>query len=351
MSFITLFIILPLPALLIISIILAIRDGNNNYMNNKHNAKYAFYYLLSLVSLIFMALSVGMIAFGIINKSVADALTLNSYNSWDSQLKFAISALFIAAPIFYLVSRLINRGLRKGELEKESGIRRWLTYFIILVSCLIILGVFIGVINNFLSGELTLRFILKALAMFVIAGASFSFYFYDIKRESPDKPDKIVKIFFIGTLVLVIAAFVAAWFFVESPRMARERRLDQALVQNIYNIENTVNSYYERNEKLPLNLEELIADEHIYINADLLSDPETKEPIVYNKLSDREFELCATFRTSSYDDKANRTSYIGTDMDNKNHFIGYQCLSGNLYAVKALEAEKAALKTPALETK
>ncbi|MFA5109451.1 MAG: DUF5671 domain-containing protein [Patescibacteria group bacterium] len=336
MGIISFFIILPLPALLIISIILAIRDGNHNHMNNPHNAKYAFYYLLSLAALIFTALSFGMIIFSIIDKTIPDVL--NSYRgSVDSQLKFAISALFIAAPIFYFVSRLIHRGLHRGELVKESGIRRWLTYFIILVSSLTILGVFIGVINNFLSGELTARFIFKALTMLVISGATFSFYFYDIKRDAPDKPDKTVKIFFIATLTLVAAAFVAAWFFVESPSMARNRRLDQALIQNIYNIENALNSYYDRNKRLPANWEEFKTDK-VYLNTASLVDPETKAPIVYNKLGDKEFELCATFRTDSLAEAANQaTSYIGSDINSKEHPAGYYCLRGNLYtAVKTV---------------
>jgi hypothetical protein len=334
------FIILPLPALLIISIILAIRDGNHKYMDNKHNAKYAFYYLLSLAALIFMALSFGMIIFSIIDKTIPDVL--NSYGGGvDSRLKFAISALFIAAPIFYFISRLIHKGIHKGELEKESGIRRWLTYFIILVSSLTILGVFIGVINNFLSGELTSRFIFKALTMLVISGVTFSFYFYDIKRENPDQPDKVVKIFFFATLVLVVATFVAAWFFVESPKLARNRRLDQVLIQNIYSIEGIVNNYYDQHKKLPADLAELQADDNFYLSSAVLLDPETKTPLVYNKLSDQEFELCATFRTSSFDEEARKnSSYTGMDMNNKNHFIGYQCLRGNLYIAKTLEAQK-----------
>ncbi len=306
-------------------------------MNNKHNAKYAFYYLLSLVALIFTALAFGMIIFSIIDKVIPDVL--NSYSSVDGQLKFAISALFIAAPIFYFISHLIHRGLHKGELEKDSAIRRWLTYFIILISAMIILGVFIGVINNFLSGELTSRFIFKALTMLFISGACFSFYFYDIKRENPDKADKVVKIFFFATLACVIAAFVAAWFFVESPKTARNRRLDQALVQNIYNIENAVNSYYDRNKKLPLNLEELKTDKNIYINASAMIDPETKAPIAYNKISEKEFEMCATFRIDSIEENAKQaTSYVGMDVNSKEHRAGYQCLRGNLYnAVKAVE--------------
>jgi hypothetical protein len=78
-------------------------------------------------------LAVGMIAFSIIDKSIVDVLA-TSYYEKDSQLKFAISALLIAAPIFYVISNLINKGLKTGELDRESGIRRWLTYFILLVS-------------------------------------------------------------------------------------------------------------------------------------------------------------------------------------------------------------------------
>ncbi len=333
------FIILLLLALVIIPIVIAQREGYNNNMNNKHNAKYAFYYLLSLVALIFTALSFGMILFSIIDKLIPDVL--NSYSNVDNQLKFAISALFIAAPIFYFISTLIHKGLHKGELEKDSAIRRWLTYFIVLISSMIILGVFIGVINNFLSGELTGRFILKAVTMLFISGITFSFYFYDIKREQPEKKDKIVKIFFFATAALVLAAFIAAWFFVESPKTARNRRLDSALVQNIYSIENAMNSYYDTNKKLPASLDELKADKRNYFNENVLMDPETKAPIIYNKLSDKEFELCATFRTDSIAEAAKQASYIGMDTYSKEHFAGYQCLRGNLYTAKAIEAEKA----------
>lgn len=309
-------------------------------MNNKHNAKYAFYYLLSLVALIFTALSFGMIIFSIIDHILPDVLGVYSSSNIDGQLKFAISAIFIAAPIFYFISSLIHKGLHKGELEKDSGIRRWLTYFILLVASLIILGVFIGVINSFLAGELTGRFIFKSLTALFIAGVAFSFYFYDIKRENPDKPDKVVKIFFFATLALVVAAFIAAWFFVESPSMARNRRLDQALVQNIYSLETAVNSYYDRNSKWPSNLAELQADKNIYINANALIDPETKAPIAYNRISDKEFEMCANFRTDSIAEAANQTiPYGGMDANSKDHRAGYQCLRGNLYSAKTVNAQ------------
>jgi len=301
---------------------------NFKYMNNQHNAKYAFYYLLSLVALIFMSLGVGMIVFGIINKTVPDALNLLSSNI-DSQLKFAISALLIASPIFYLVVNLIYRGLKKEEISRESGIRRWLTYLTILISALIILGVFIGVINSFLSGDLTGQFVLKALTILVIAGLVFSFYFYDIRRREVIKKDIIFRIFFWVSLVLTVVTFVASWFFVESPQLARQRRLDQVVINNIYSLESAVNSYYDRYNKLPDDLMAIKGESDIYLDDRVLVDPETREVIVYQKTGEQSFQFCATFRTDS-DLTSDRHGY---PIASKRHAVGYQCLSGTLWSV------------------
>jgi len=302
-------------------------------MTNKQNAKYAFYYLLSLVALIFTTVSVGMIVYSIIDKTVPDAL--NTYiSNYDGQLKFAISALIIATPIFYILSGLIFKGLRKEEMEKDSGVRRWLTYLILLVSSLIILGVFIGVINNFLSGELTSRFILKAITIFILSAGVFSFYFYDIKREDLVRKDLVVRLFFFISLALVLIAFIAAFFFVESPKTARARRLDQILTNNISGLESSVNTYYDKNKKLPENIEALKAEKNIYLDAASLTDPETRQAIVYQKLNDKEFQLCATFRLDSAQENNDRTmgavSYPSYKGD-KSHAAGYQCIPGSLW--------------------
>jgi hypothetical protein len=295
---------------------------------NSHNAKYAFYYLLSLAALIFTALSVGMIIFGIIDKTVIDALNYGSYNSVDGQLKFAISALFIAGPTYYLLSRLLNLGLHKKELDLDSPLRRWLTYFIILVAAVIILGVFIGVINNFLSGELSVRFILKASAMLVIAASVFSFYFYDIKRKAVKDKDLVMIIFSLVSATIVLAVFVAAWFFVESPKLARAKRLDAIVVNNIYQLENAVNSYYAEYKRLPINLEEIKNSSNIYLDEKSLVDPETKQVIEYKTGEGNKFSFCTVFRAPS-DENQNSGAY---GPGNKEHMAGYACLNGQLWS-------------------
>lgn len=314
-------------------IILAVSAGSSNINNNmNNNAKYAFYYLLSLVALIFTAVSVGMIAFGIINQTVIDALNLGS--SVGNNLKFAISALLIATPIFFVMQNLINKGLRSGELTKESGVRRWLTYFILLVSSVTILGVFIGIINSFLAGELTLSFIFKAISMIIISAVVFSFYLYDIRRADVVSKNPVMRIFFFASLTLIAAAFIASWFFIESPTLTRAKRLDQNLINNITSLENAINSYNDKYKKLPDALDEIKNNRDIYFDLKSLNDPETGVAITYKKTSDKTFEFCATFRTDNKNITSKSDSNYYSD-PTKLHSAGYQCVFGQAWSVQA----------------
>ncbi|NCN22319.1 hypothetical protein GW758_02925 [Candidatus Falkowbacteria bacterium] len=300
---------------------------------NQHGAKYAFYYLLSLVSLIFVGIAVGLIAFGIIDKTVVDPLANIYYGNRDGGLRFAISALLIAGPIYYYSLFLINRGLKRNELKIDSQIRKWLTYFIILVSILIILGVFISIINNFLAGELSLKFFLKALSMLLISGLVFSYYFHDIKVEDRNLARKMKKIFLGLSLIFVGAAFISVWFFVESPKEARMRRLDQNLLTNINILENAINSFYADKGALPEDISEL-KNTNYYFEQNSFIDPETGKSIEYKKTGDKSFEFCATFRTSSnFNDVNNRSVSMPTyGPSDKNYEAGYNCLKGNLWS-------------------
>ena len=112
----------------------------------KQNAKFAFFYMLSLVALVFTSLAAAMVVFQIINKKVIDLITLAPGGFNQDALKFAISAIIIAAPIYFVMMWLINKNLLAGKMDKESGIRKWLTYFILLISAVVMIGWLIGAI-------------------------------------------------------------------------------------------------------------------------------------------------------------------------------------------------------------
>ncbi|MDP3042849.1 MAG: DUF5671 domain-containing protein [bacterium] len=294
-------------------------------MDTQNNsAKFAFFYLLSLVALIFMALASGMIIFQIINKKIIDVLEQFSVSYSPDQLKFAISALIISAPIYYLVMRQIFKSLFSGELAKDSGVRKWLTYFILFVASVVMLGWLIAVINNFLDGELTIKFILKAMTAIVIAAAVFTFYFYDIKREeTAGKKDKVIRIYFYGSLAAVAAVFIASLFFVESPSQTRNRKYDNAILDKFNQIDNAINTYYQDYEKLPAGLEEL-KTEFTYITDKDLENPATKEKFEYKIINENTYELCSAFITSNKDEDVIYGNY--DYKDRWSHKAGYQCL-------------------------
>lgn len=297
-----------------------------------NNPKYAFYYLLSLVALIFMAIFSAVIVFYIIDKSIYDALSMvDSYNN-QSLLRFAISALLISSPVFFVCANIINQGLKRGILDKDSLLRNWLTYFILAVSAVVILGSIIGVINDFLSGEMTFKSILKLLVVILISALVFSFYLYDIKREKISKKDNVIRIFFGISLVLVTAIFVSAWFFVDSPKVARERKVDNILLNNIYSMESYINNYYDENATLPEDL--VVLKENLMGNNfddKIFRDPLTNQEIEYNKKGDKDFELCANFRTDSYESERNRSYPVYMNDGTKVYVKGWNCFEGNLW--------------------
>lgn len=299
-------------------------NKTKNHMNNNNNsAKFAFFYMLSLVALIFTALSTGMIIFQIINKNISDII--NQYKGVYSsdQLKFAISALIISAPIFYFTMRQIYKNLFSGNLKKDSGIRKWLTYFVLFVSSVVMIGWLIGTVNTFLDGDLTIKFILKSMSAILISASIFTFYFYDIKRENVvGVKNRIIQIYFYASLVIVLAVFIASLFFVESPQETRNRKIDEAILGNFYKIENEINLYYSDFKKLPDNLEEVKSEYNNLAEQDLI-DPETGINIEYKKAENNAYELCANFRISNKDKNNEEYQYVN---GNKLHDAGYQCL-------------------------
>jgi len=293
-------------------------------MKTQNNAaKFAFFYMLSLVSLIFMAISSGMIIFQIINKNILDVIDNYRSNFSSEQLKFAISALLISAPIYFITMRQIFKNLISGALEKDSEIRKWLTYFVLLVASCVMIGWLIGTVNSFLDGELTTKFILKALTAIGISASVFSFYLYDIKREKVEgKKDGVMQAFFYASLIAVIAIFSFALFTVESPNETRNRKLDETILNKFDEIDNAMSEYYNENKNLPENLDELVL-EFTYIKEDNLVDSIAKKKFEYKKVSEDSYELCAEFRMSNEND--NQEKY-NSYKDRWPHDSGYQCL-------------------------
>ena len=98
-------------------------------------------------------------------------------------MRLSIASLIVAFPLFLLVAIRLERLLRQDPSQRNSAIRRWLTYLTLVATAFIIAGDLIYALYSLLSGELTLRFLLKALTIGAIAGSLFWYYLQSLRAD------------------------------------------------------------------------------------------------------------------------------------------------------------------------
>lgn len=273
----------------------------------------AFINLLSLISLGWLAQAFGVVCFQLINKYFGDLTAYYYYSSpfQEGLLKYGIASLIVIAPVYFGAVNVLHLKYKKNQLSHDSGIYRWLTYLMLLVSALTIIGSLITLITSFLNGNYTVPFILKVLTVAGIAGVIFGYYFYDLKRKDYAKKDIVSAV--VGSIVglLVLIMIVIGFMSVETPAQARikaeDSQTEQALNQLVYSIANAYSGTHKLEDSY--NLSELLMGSNL----------PTKN-IVYNKVSESEFELCTTFKT-----KITNPYPVDKNIPWFNHEAGYFC--------------------------
>ncbi len=289
-----------------------------------------FLHLLAMVTLYWSAVSFIMLCWQYVNYFFPDALNYGYYD-FSGSIRFAVSSLIIVFPIFLVVSWFLNRIYVKESEVRESKIRKWLIYLTLFVASLVIIGDLIYVINTFLGGEITPRFLLKALSILVVALVVFGYYLDDVRKNTPSKLGKYLAL--VSGLV-VIAFVIGAFFIVGSPMKARSQQFDVQRVSDLQSIQGQVVNYWQRKGALPKMLTDLNDSISGYA---VPIDPETKIPYEYTASGTSAvdasigFQLCATFNLDS-----NMTSgktapvpamYPGDVSLNWNHPAGRFCFS------------------------
>lgn len=257
-----------------------------------HSAKQAFFYLTSFFSLGMVAVAVGALFFQIINYYFPQPTDYANMFS-QSAIKFGISTLIVASPVFYFVTRVINRSISKKNLDLDSGVRRWLTYIVMFLAVATAIGDLIAVLNQFLDGTITIRFFLKALTILVIAGGIFFFYLLDMKNESEKIRNQKNTFWGLAYWVVVLIPFIWSFSVLESPSQARDRKIDDEIVSNLQTIQGTIDQFAASNSRLPSSIDELSAKPAQYFLPDLTLLKQ--HDFEYRRSSEREYELCAQF--------------------------------------------------------
>jgi hypothetical protein len=148
------------------------------------DAREAFVYLVLFSMLYLSAYNVGVLLFETIDAAFpdpADQLLDAAYRR--AAIRWAISTVIVAVPLFLYMSWLVGRDLAADPNKRHSKIRRWLTYLTLFIAATVLVGDVTSLIYNLLGGEITARFLLKVLVVAFIAGSVFWYYLTDIRRE------------------------------------------------------------------------------------------------------------------------------------------------------------------------
>lgn len=154
----------------------------------RFTARDVFVYALLFTALALTAVQLVTLVHAVIDAALPDPAFPDPWRGRErTRIRWAISILAVSTPLYLWLSLRTGRRIEADRGERPSPVRRWLTYLALFVAALVFLGDISYVIYNFLSGELTLRFLLKAATVALVAGGLFAFYIGDV-RERTDEP-------------------------------------------------------------------------------------------------------------------------------------------------------------------
>ncbi|GMU74383.1 MAG: hypothetical protein AMXMBFR44_5800 [Candidatus Campbellbacteria bacterium] len=289
----------------------------------KMTPKDFFLYLGVAVSLYASAGALLALLFSIINIALPDPLNPYYAATWASSgMRFAISTLLVAFPVYLAISWLIRKDIAGNVAKYQLSVRKWFIYFTLFIAGAAIAGDLIALVNTYLNGEISARFIWKMFAVFGVAGVIFAYYFYDIKRAAAGNTKTNTTLIIVAAAG-VLAAVIAGFSVAGSPGEIRELRFDELRIADLQSIQWQVTEYYQRHKTLPADLGALQDDISGY-RAPV--DPKTGEAYEYAVKSQQTltFELCATFGASTIDATS---SYAEPSGETFRHEAGRVCFT------------------------
>lgn len=287
------------------------KQNNVSIMENKTKAVDFLLYLGIFISLVTSVTNILEIIFTAIDKRFVDVLTaVYSYDMYNDSMRMAIASLMVMFPVYLLISWYISRDIVKFAYKKDILVRKVMIYVALFVTVLTLIGTLVSLIYTYLGGELSIRFELKALAVFVVALSVFCYYLYSLRRDY-SKKTYIPLVIGVSASLLVTLSLVWSISVIGTPSEMRAKRIDSTRLSDISRIQQEILTRFNATDKIPANLSEL---NNAFQGYAVPSDPVTKTPYGYKVVAQPTFkvnmqtnkkelatsavfELCATFDT------------------------------------------------------
>lgn len=302
------------------------KQNTTHSMENKTKAIDIFLYLGIFISLVTSIVNILEIIFTAVDKRFIDVLSdVYSYDMYNDSMRMAIASLMVMFPVYLFISWYVSRDISKFLYKRDILVRKIMIYVALFVTVLTLIGTLVTTIYTYLGGEISVRFELKALSVFVVALSVFGYYLYSLRRDYTKKTFIPLAIG-VASSALVLLSLVWSISVIGTPSQMRAKKIDSVRLTDISRLQQEVLSRFNAVEKVPENLSEL---NNAFQNYAVPLDPVTKLPYRYKVIqqptfkvnyttSKKElvtpaiFELCATFETvRSLDERGQVTQPVG----------------------------------------
>ncbi len=290
-----------------------------------------FLHIASMIALYISASSILILLFQVINYAFPDTLAFTGYSyqydPYSGPIRWAIASLIVVFPLYIYFVNWLNKDYAANPEKKNLGLKRWLTYLTLFLAGATIACDLVAIINTFLGGEITIRFVLKGLAVLVVACVIFSYYIRDLKSNS-SLPRAEREAFRWTAIVLVLAAIVTGFLVMGSPMKQRMVRFDNQKVNDMQNIQWRIIDTWRTEQGLPENIAALNDSLSGYV---LPKDPQTGLDYEYTKTASTTFNICANFNLPSptapspTTGETSRIYPYDSSMENWKHGAGRTC--------------------------
>ncbi len=137
------------------------------------SAKESFLYALTFVSLAMTVFDINWLGFDLIELMLPQE---TDFRDIYSEIRWSLSTLFVFLPVFLYMNFSVLNDASKDPARRRSTVRKWFGYITLFIAAVVLAGDLIVTLNALLSGELTLRFILKAGLLAVVAALVFVYF-------------------------------------------------------------------------------------------------------------------------------------------------------------------------------
>ncbi|MBP6949109.1 MAG: hypothetical protein KBC41_04000 [Candidatus Pacebacteria bacterium] len=261
------------------------------------------------ISLVWSVVNFITIIFTAIDRKFVDVLNAQTYvDMYNSDVRFAIASLVVIFPVYVGLSWYISKDISKFPYKQDLTIRKVMTYLTLFVTVCTLIGTLVSIIYTYLGGEISVRFGLKALTIFIVSLSLFSYYVYLVRREYTKKT-YIPMIFAVVSSSVVLVSIVWSITIIGTPKEMRAKKIDSTRLSDLSRLQQEILNRFQETGKIPESLSEL---NNAFRGFTALQDPVTKKEYGYkvvqqsmfakNITQDKKvvttpaiFELCATF--------------------------------------------------------